>query len=956
MYQRSFSSCHSYIMKNLLSCTYRYSDSSDFWDDDIRSITQKLPHELLQLVRFLSAHSPYIKQLILKESLWLHSVISIDIDIALKEVINSCWLNKSSELKSLMRIAKRRSTLIILLADFGGVLSLSEVTSALSIFADNILKLSMDVHVFNEFQRVNYSALFIGAENYPSSVDGAASKVGLLALGMGKLGSFELNYSSDIDLIFLFDEEKFYPEFYSKIRAVFIGIIRKIVNVLSEVTSEGYVFRVDLRLRPDPGSNPICIGLLSAQRYYENFGRNWERAALIKARPISGNQLLGDQFLKSLNSFIWRKNLDFAAIADINDIRVKIRKKNKVALTPNLLGYNIKTGLGGIREIEFFVQTQQLISGGKNKMLRQRSTVEALGQLTDFNWVTEGVCRKLVESYEKLRFLEHILQLIDDAQTHSIPNDLKKVEVVANLFGIGKTDVFLTQLLEMLNGVNDIVTELYSRLELASDQPQFNDSKSQVHEILLPYVNKWLTYSVLRSERSLVLFEGLQSLIAARVLITETPSNTLFHFDNFLKSLSFGVQVFSLFKANPAVLELLIDICGAAPALAEYLERNPAVLDAVTDRSFFSLLPSKEELGIQLKAKVIEADDYEGVLDAARIFVKEYQFMTGVHLLKAFSSIVEVSQSFSNIADVCLVILFDEVEKKFVQRYGRVPGLGTSILAMGKLGSKEMSIRSDLDLIIIYDAEIDSVSNGKNQLPAQVYFSRLTQAFISAITVATSEGYLFKVDMRLRPSGNKGTVATSISSFYLYQMNESWVWERLALSRGRVLNGKPALKNKITEIISEVLNLKITPSLIKTEVKEMRVRLNENIPKLNLVDNLKLGPGRFQDLELLIQMGTLLKKCFENVTPQDMIMELKKQGFFNYEETALCLRAYNFYSSLHQILNITVTGKITDDSINIIDVIFKHHGLTNSSNGISETLKVYSYELNLMFNKKILND
>ena len=942
-------------MKSLLSCTYRYSNSFDLWDEDIRSITQELPRELSKLVLFLSAHSPYIKQLILKESLWLQSVMSMDIDTALKEVINSCWLNKNLELKSQIRIAKRRSTLIILLADFGGVFNLSEVTTALSIFADNILKLSMDVYVFNEFQRVNYSTLFVDTKNYPSSIVGAASKAGLLALGMGKLGSFELNYSSDIDLIFLFDEDKFHPEFYSKIRSVFISTIRKIVKALSEVTSEGYVFRIDLRLRPDPGSNPICIGMLSAQRYYENFGRNWERAAFIKARPISGNQLLGDQFLKSLTSFIWRKNLDFAAIADINEIRVKIRKKNKVALTPNLLGYNIKTGLGGIREIEFFVQTQQLISGGKNKMLRQRSTLGALGQLTDFYWVDVGVCRKLVESYEKLRFLEHILQLLDDAQTHSIPTDFKKVELVAKLFGVEKTDTFLTYVLELLKVVNNVVTELYSRLELASDQPQLSGKKSEVNEILSPYVNKWLTYSVLSSERSLVLFEGLHSLITARVLITETPSNTLFHFDNFLKSLSFGVQVFSLFKANPAVLELLIDICGAAPALAEYLERNPAVLDAVTDRSFFSSLPSKKELGVQLKAKVIETEDYEGVLDAARIFVKENQFMTGVHLLKAFSSIAEVSQSFSNIADVCLVILFDEVEKKFVQRYGRVPGLGTSILAMGKLGSKEMSIGSDLDLIIIYDAETDSVSNGKTELPAKVYFSRLTQAFISAITVATSEGHLFKVDMRLRPSGNKGTVATSISSFYLYQMNESWVWERLALSRGRVLNGKPALKNKIKEIISEVLNLKISPSLIKKEVKEMRTRLNENLPKFTLVDNLKLGPGRFQDLELLIQMGTLLKKCFEDVSPQSMITNLKKHSFFNYEETKLCMKAYNFYSSLHQILHITVTGKISEDSIDIIDVILKHHGLSDMPNSVTKTLRVYSHELNLIFNKKLLD-
>ena len=392
-----------------------------FSSEIIYKKTQRLPKDLCHLIGHLSTYSPYINRLICTEIDWLTTVIDEEVSEVLDQIIVSCKKNIEKDPFTVIRVAKRRTVLVIALADFGTIFDLVEVTDALSVFAAKIVELVMDLYTLGEFQRVDYSSYFLKRDYYPTEMDASARNCGLCTLGMGKLGSSELNYSSDIDLIFLFDEEKYKPEYYSKIRGVFVIIIRKVVKALSEVTSEGYVFRVDLRLRPDPSTNPICIGVNAALRYYENFGRNWERAAFIKARSIAGDKLLGRSFLLSLTSFIWRKNLDFAAIEDINDIRKKIRKQNPGVLSANLLGYNIKTGIGGIREIEFFVQTQQLIHGGKIKSLRKHGTVSTLNDLRNKSLISQTVYKKLAFSYRKLRSIEHILQLVEDSQTHSIP-------------------------------------------------------------------------------------------------------------------------------------------------------------------------------------------------------------------------------------------------------------------------------------------------------------------------------------------------------------------------------------------------------------------------------------------------------------------------------------------------------------------------------------------------------
>ena len=942
---KKLSLCKSYISIKNVSC-----------DNDIVLCCRDFSSDLSNLIICLSHCSPYISDLIKKENVWLKKVVDIDVDQAFSQIFDFYKQENSEQLKSYLRVAKRRSNLLILLADFGGLWSLSEVTRALSIFAERVLSVTIDYCVFHEFQKLRNQNYLKTFTNDLNTVSGSAERAGLFALAMGKLGAYELNYSSDIDLIFLFDEEIYKPDHYSDIRTIFIKVVRKMVNFIAQVTDEGYVFRVDLRLRPDPASNPICMGSLAAQKYYETFGRNWERAAFIKARAIVGDKEAGINFLRNIKPFLWRKNLDFSSIDEINKMRQKIKKKNGLVTNLYIPGHNIKTGFGGIREIEFFTQTQQLICGGRNVKLRESETVKALKQLALANWISNEESQKLITYYEKLRFLEHILQLIDDSQTHSIPKNFNKIYNISIMFGEKSVETFINTVLLIVTNSDSITSKLFLTSERTIENNVDQDASVEFvfEDVLSPYLNKWSSYRVLSTERSASLFNELKPLILLHLQKPDSSNDFLFHFDRFLESLSSGVQVLSLFKANPSILNLLMDICGAAPALAEYLSHNPSVLDFVVDRSFFDALPNKTILTRDFKERLNEAGDYEDVLNCARRWVKENQFRTGVHLLKGFSTVRKISESFSNIAEVCLVVLFDKVQEHFSQRYGSIPGLGASILAMGKLGSREMSLGSDLDLIVIYDSSSETLSGGKFKISAPVYFSRLTQSFISAITVATSEGKLFKVDMRLRPSGNKGPVATSLSAFEFYQVNEAWVWERLALSRSRVLNGNSLLLKKLNKIINNALNSKLRSQKVISEVSSMRVRLRDSELDSRVYGNPKYGTGRLQELEILIQMGALLKKSFNSSSPYKMIKDLYSTKFFDKNEAQKCSDAYKYYFNLQQILNIIVTSKIEDGSMKSVQKIFKNHNFVYSYNNIHQALDSYSKDINEIFESKLI--
>ncbi len=941
-------------MKKLSLCKDLTVSAKEFCNSDIRGHLNGLPSNLFSLANNLSCFSPYIRSLIINESAWLRDIIDDDIYEVVDRVLDDCKNSDLAGLGSKLRLAKRRSNLLILLADFGKLLKLSDVTKLLSYVAENIVEISINLLVNYEFQKVDPKCFINESTYYPVDVPSAASKSGLLAVAMGKLGAYELNYSSDIDLIFLFDEDRYYPNYYSKIRSVFITVIRKFVKILSENTSEGFVYRVDLRLRPDPSSTPVCIGVLAAQRYYENYGRNWERAAFIKARTLAGDKVAGNIFLKSLSPFIWRKNLDFATIEDIADIRRRIRERSRSSTVSGLPGYNIKTGIGGIREIELFVQTQQLICGGRNKTLRLSQTVVVLEKLVSLNLIKRDTGFKLVNSYQELRNLEHILQLVDDKQTHSLPKDEKEISNIAMMLEMQSIKGFFDHISEIIANVDKTIGELFTKspfeMEVFDD---FNEKELIVEDSLSNYLKRWSGYRALRSERSSKLFAELRPFIISKVQAGGFSSSTLFYFDQFLDSLSGGVQVLSLFKANPSVLKLLIEICGAAPALAEHLSKNPAVLDYVTERSFFDKLPVLRALKAELIKKLEDVIDFEDILDHTRMWVKENQFRTGVHLLKGFSSVEECSKSFSAIAQVCLEILFVKVQRNFESRYGKIPKSDSLILAMGKLGSKEMTLGSDLDLIIIYDSVSETSSNGKVSVPPQVYFARLTQAFISAITVETSKGFLYKVDLRLRPSGKKGPVATSFSSFKYYQINESRVWERLALSRARILNGNTNLKRKVKYTLRKALNVNLVNSTIIDEVVDLKLKIHERDKKNILITDPKYGPGRLQDLELMIQMGGLIEKKFSFVSPFKIIRCLKESGYLSLEEALVCLEAYKCYFTLLQVLNITVATERNGDYPRLTEKIFKNYVKVTPFNDIQQTIDHFAKEINKIFTEKL---
>ena len=938
-------------MITLSACTCGVSHSQSNLYKDMDSEFSSFFGDLKDLLIHISSVSPFLKALLIKEKNWLETKIEEDLTFVFEEIIDFCSVSPSEKLFVNLRVARRRAILIIALADFGGLWSLDEVTSALTRFAEIVLQIGLDHLVFQAFRRKATKTFLLEKSRVPKTINRSAHSVGLVGLAMGKMGANELIYSSDIDLIFFFDESLYHPENYSEVRKIFIKVIQNLINLLSSSSQDGFVFRVDLRLRPDPGSNPICIGLSVAERYYESFGRSWERAAFIKARAVAGNIKKGNLFLKVLSPFIWRKNVDFSTLLDTNKVRIQARSSGVLSKVNDVLGYNLKTGRGGIRDIEFFTQAQQLVLGGRNEVLRSAATVPALKSLCDCNWMPKHIGMKLISSYKKLRQIEHRIQLIDDTQTHSIPQDPEKNMYLAALCFEKDIDTFLNRVFFILKNVEELTNNLFNKREYFVENEKWLSDVAN-HKLVKSYLEKWHTYSVFRSERSLELFAGVKPMLLDRVFLTESPSETLFQFDKIICELSGGVQLFSLFRENPNIVYLLIDICGSAPGLAEYLSKNISVLDFVVNREFYEPLFGKKILKNELIVQLKKMNVYEDKLDECRRWVKEHQFRTSVHLLVGISTVKEVALSYSNIAEACLECLFPIVHQNFALRYGYIINSKVSVIAMGKLGSREMSFDSDLDLILIYDSGLEEFSTGSKIIPAKLYFSRLTQSLISALTVSTSEGSLFKVDMRLRPSGRSGPVATSFRGFKDYQICEAWVWETLALSKSRVLAGDKDFRKILRTCVLAILRRSISHNKIVSEIKEMRKRLFENQKVLTDVLDLKIGLGSLQDLELLIQFGCLMTKEFTFQSPYMMIRFLKKNGFFSESEARMIKKAYLLYFSIQQIAKITAgtTGK---KGTHGIWRILKLHDKFNSIEDVVQKLKFNSKRIDQIFEKKL---
>jgi glutamate-ammonia-ligase adenylyltransferase len=882
------------------------------------------------LVGAIFAASPFLTDLILRDPgealASLRESPERRTEALIAETAEALALGSEAEFKRTIRRIKSKSALLIALADIAGVWPVETVTEVLTRFADTILKTSVE-WLLRDSARQGRVAL--------ADPDRPGDDSGYVVLAMGKHGAGELNYSSDVDLIVLFDPEaaKLAPSVEPS--TFFVRLTKRLVALLQDVTEDGYAYRVDLRLRPDPRATQIAIALEAAAIYYENLGQNWERAAMIKARPVAGDIALGEEFLARLRSYIWRKYLDFAAIADIHSLKRQIHavKGHDVIAA---LGHNIKLGRGGIREIEFFVQTQQLIAGGRNPALQGRRTLEMLDALADALWITPAVADRLKRAYRFLRFVEHRLQMLNDEQTQTLPDDPLEFETFAHFCGYASAAEFEARLTNILSAVQRHYAALFEDApELGTDTGSLvftggeDDPETIMTLTAMGYrqpsevaatVRGWHfgRYTATRSARSRELLTELMPALLAALARSGDADQAFIAFDRFLAGLPAGVQLFSLLKANPRLLGLIGTILGAAPRLAEQLSRRPKVLDAVLDRRFFGPLPRQEEIWALAEAAIPAGTPIEEGLDRARVLANEQSFRFGVRILSETVSAGEAGIAFSALAEVMLRIMLRLVQDDIAARHGAVPGSRVAILAMGKLGGREMTASSDLDLILIYEAPGGiELSDGKRPLSPSQYFTRLTQRLISAITAPTAEGVLYDVDMRLRPSGNKGPVATSVAAFEVYHRESAWTWERMALTRARVVAGDAAFGEMLTAQIRDKLRRPADPVTLRRDVLDMRRLMLSELGAAQTWD-IKRAPGGLIDIEFIAQYLQLAHAArHPEILDQNTATALAgaaAAGLLGEVQALLLKAAIALYQRLTQVLRLCVASEFTPDS------------------------------------------
>jgi len=836
------------------------------------SVFADLGPTLAGLLAATAGCSPFLRDLMLREADWLRPALQMAPELCFAQLLAACDGLTPDLVSPVLRQAKRRVALIVALADLGGVWTLEQATGALTDFADRAVQTALSALVAGEIRRGKLPG---------ATAEDAGTAAGMVVLAMGKMGAQELNYSSDIDLICLFDDAR-YPGAVSEARSAFIRVTRRLAAVLSDTTQDGYVFRTDLRLRPDAAVTPVCLSMAAAESYYEAQGRTWERAAYIKARPCAGDMAAGARFLRTLIPFVWRRHLDFAAIQDAHDMRLRIRDHRNLHGPVQIEGHNLKLGQGGIREIEFFTQTRQLIAGGRDPDLRDRSTTGALAALAAKGWLPAEVAEELTRHYRAHRELEHRLQMVRDAQTHVMPPTAEGVARIAQFCGEADVDAFRDHLKQRLERVETLTGGFFAPAEAASGP----DLPPQTRAI----VDGWSNYPALRSERAAIIFQRLRPMLLKSLARAANPDEALVALDGFLAGLPAGVQLFSLFEANPPLVDLIVDIASTAPALARYLARNASVLDAVIGGSFFAPWPGEAALAADLTRRLDAEPDYEKKLDAARGWMKEWHFRIGVHHLRGLIDADEAGKSYADLAGATLQGLWPALCQQVTRRYGEMPGRGAVLLGMGSLGAKRLNAASDLDLIMVYDAPADAVSTGPRPQGARAWYARLTQALVTALTAPMAGGKLYEVDMRLRPSGRQGPVATSFAAFCQYHRDEAWTWEHLALTRARVVVGGAGLANAVEQFRRALILEKGKGAQVISDAAAMRARLLSAWPAPSDWEA-KTGPGRLMDIEFLAQTAALQAGDPQRGT-DEQLRAGRESGFLSGPEAETLLAAW----------------------------------------------------------------
>jgi glutamate-ammonia-ligase adenylyltransferase len=810
-------------------------------------------------------HSPFLAGLVERHPETVAAVRDQGLSHAIRDGLAAA---EGPDIGAMLRRQRQIVSLAVGLADLSGLAPLEEVVEHLSAFADHALDLAIRTAIL---------------ERTPD-----AEPRGFAALALGKHGSRELNYSSDIDPILVFDPETLPHRPREEPVEAAVRIARRVVELLQTRDEHGYVFRVDLRLRPSPEVSPLALPVDAALSYYESAALPWERAAFIRARAAAGDIALGQGFLESIRPFIWRRSLDFGAVQEIRHISRRIRDHyaQGQAIGP---GYDLKRGRGGIREVEFYTQIHQLIHGGREPPLRAPATLDALRALGEAGRIEPGTATILSDAYRLYRTIEHRLQMVDDQQTHRLPRQVEALDNVARLHGLDEG----AALVALLEPHIILVGALYDGLD-AGDEERLPQTSEGLETALAeagfaePAAARQRIEAMregksrsLRTPVAQAALEAMLPTLVAALGKAPSPQDALNRFEDLVAGLPSAINLFRLLQARPSLARALIDVLSHAPTLSQALGRRPALLDGLIDSTALAAPPPVADLIAGFEARE-RGDSYEQLLDRVRQRVGERRFALGVQLIEAVSDPIEVANGYARVAEAALVVLTRATVAEFEEAHGRIPGGELLVIALGRLGGGALTHASDLDIVYLFTGDFMAESDGRKPLGAITYFNRLAQRVSAALSVPTASGPLYEVDTRLRPSGTQGPLTVSVDSFAQYQREQAWTWEHMALTRARTIYGSAEARQQVDAIITEVLSRERDDAALTADVVKMRGEIAKHKPPSSRFD-VKLIEGGLIDAEFAVHLLQLRHRAGFDPRLRTAMRQLADRGLIDPE-------------------------------------------------------------------------
>jgi glutamate-ammonia-ligase adenylyltransferase len=863
---------------------------------DLAAIARR-PKSLMQFVR-LCGSSPFLVNLIYKtpESLsWLFLGNGIALSRSADQMLSvlSSQVDGQTDFAGLIKILrcfKRSEILRIAARDLNGLAPLEEVTAELSSLAAASLQVAYQVCrrcLIREF-----GVPLMMTENGPVEAE-------MTVIGMGKLGGHELNFSSDIDIIYFYESDKGATSGVDsgsgQIRGVvslhtfFSKLAEMTGRALSQVTEDGFVFRVDVGLRPEGKAGDMAVSLRSAEIYYESWGQSWERTAMLKGRPVAGSLELGEQFLKMLQPFVYRKYLDYNLIEDMKNMKLKI----DASLNRTMQGdVNLKLGRGGIREIEFFIQALQLVFAGKNPALRERNSLKALDGLLAARLIREDDHRKLREAYRFLRMVEHRIQVVQERQTHNLPVKEEEFRALVRRCGFTRSNG-QKRFCEVLEGHRANVSAIFGNLFHSRDKKLHKDLDPAVLIFFDPKADPDLVKDMLAerrfesvdrayenllalrngpakgnlTERSRRMLEKIAPILLQELFDSPDPDMALANLERFFATIASRSSYYALLAENRATLKLLVSLFGMSEFLSKFLLGHPELLESMVFRTHDSTIKSKDAMEAELLAMLERTDHFEEQLDLLRRYRNEEFLRIGLNDIHGRLKQAEITSQLTLLSETCLLTAY-RLARQELKRFGRPicdcegsrAEASLAVIAMGKMGGGELNYHSDLDIIFVYDHQ--GMTDGDKPITNHEYFAKLAQKIISVLTLQTREGYVYKIDTRLRPSGNAGPLVTSRESFLEYHRREAQIWERQALTRARVVLGNREFAGQLQDVIAQTVYGASLDDEGRNEIHRLRMRMEHELARESAGSyNIKTGRGGMVDVEFIVQYLQLRYGC-----------------------------------------------------------------------------------------------